>query len=166
MMMTHIANRPARALAVLLLGAGLSACAGIEPLGNPAPVAAIAPAATGAAQAMAAQRLQAIGRGDIQTIMQGYGDNATLNWVGGPLDGTYQGPEQLAGVWQRFVTAQGPMRVMPGTAVEGANPRGATVITPVAFAGERSTVKVRHVVVVRGGRVVNETWQVDPALAL
>jgi hypothetical protein len=51
-------------------------------------------------------------------------------------------------------------------ALKGANPRGATVVTPVACVGERSTVKVRHVVVVRDGRAVNETWQVGPALAL
>lgn len=165
-MTSAFTRRTARNLATLLLGAGLTACVAGEPTGGPAASPTAAPPPAGVATAMAAQRLQAIGRGDVQSIVQGYGPNAALNWVGGPLDGTYQGTEQLAGVWQRFATAQGPMRLTLGTAVAGANPRGATVITPVAFIGERGTVKVRHVLVVRDGRVVNETWQVDPALAL
>jgi len=52
------------------------------------------------------------------------------------LNGTYQGTQQLAGVWQRFATAQGPMRVMSGLAVEGANPLAGGVagahVTPAA----------------------------------
>ena len=164
-MIMQFTGHRARVLALLLCAGGLSACVANEPSNNAVPQV-VGSAASGAAQTLAAQRLQAIGRGDVQAIVQGYGENATLNWVGGPLDGTYRGTEQLASVWQRFVTAQGPMRVMLGAAVEGANPRGATVITPVAFVGDRTTVKVRHVVVLRGGRVVNETWQVDPALAV
>ena len=32
---------------------------------------------------------QAIASGDTQIVMRAYADQAQLNWVGGPLDGTY-----------------------------------------------------------------------------
>ncbi len=159
-------------IAAILLAGGLAACAETQAAsygGQPATAtAALAPAGQGssAARELAARRLEAIARGDTEFVLRGYGEDAVLHWVGGPLDGTYRGQEQIATVWRRFAAAQGPMRVTLGAAVEGVNPRGARVVTPVAFAGERGAVKVRHVVVVRDGRVVNETWQVDPALPL
>lgn len=165
-MTIQILRRAPRLIAAALLLGSLAACAEVQTAsygGQPAANAAPGP---DAARVLAAQRLGAIARGDLDAVLQGYGEEATLHWVGGPLDGTYQGREQIAAVWRRFAAAQGPMRATLGIVAEGANPRGATVITPVALAGERAALKVRHVVVVRGGRVVNETWQVDPALSL
>lgn len=165
-MLMLILRRAPRLMAATLLVGGLAACAEVQTAsygGQPATNAAPGP---GAARALAAQRLGAIARGDTEAVLQGYGEDAALHWVGGPLDGTYREREQIAAVWRRFAAAQGPMRATLGTVAEGTNPRGATVITPVAFAGERAALKVRHVVVVRDGRVVNEIWQVDPALSL
>lgn len=167
-MTMQIMRRAPRLTAALLLAGGLAACAEEQTAsygGQPTTAAAAAPAAPGTARALAARQLEAIARGDTDAVLGGYGENATLHWVGGPLDGTYQGREQIAAVWRRFAAAQGPMRATLGAGAEGANPRGATVVTPVAFAGERGAVKVRHAVVIRDGRVVNETWQVDPALS-
>lgn len=56
------------------------------------------------------------------------------------------------------------MRARVGEVVESANPRGQTVAADVVVTG-RAAVKVRYVLVLRDGRVVNEVWQVDPALA-
>lgn len=169
-MTTQTTPRAPRLIAVALFAAGLAACAEAQTSAGGAPPATAAAAAAstsaGGARALAARRLEAIARGDTEAVLEGYGEDAVLHWVGGPLDGTYQGREQIAGVWRRFAAAQGPMRATLGAAAEGANPRGATVVTPVAFAGEQGAVKVRHAVVVRDGRVVNETWQVDPALSL
>ena len=35
----------------------------------------------------------------------------------------------------------------------------------VEFKG-KNTIKVRYVLVYRGGKLVNETWQIDPKLAM
>lgn len=36
------------------------------------------------------------------TVMQQYASNATLHWVGGPLNGTYSGISQINTTWNRF----------------------------------------------------------------
>ena len=36
------------------------------------------------------------------TVMQQYASNATLNWMGGPLNGTYSGTSEINATWNRF----------------------------------------------------------------
>lgn len=67
-------------------------------------------------------------------------------------------------MWSKFFTAQGPQKASIAVLSEAANPKGATVIADVAFAG-KSTVKVRYVLVYRDGKLVDEIWQVNPAAA-
>ncbi|MCR0984070.1 nuclear transport factor 2 family protein [Roseomonas pecuniae] len=121
------------------------------------------PAQAGPAADMAQRRIAAIAAGDTAAVMGSYADNAVLEWVGGPLDGRYAGQAAIGGVWGKFIAAQGPMQTRVGQVLESANPRGQTVVADVAFAG-RMTVKVRYVMTYREGRLVSETWQVDPNL--
>lgn len=121
------------------------------------------PAAAGPAADLAQRRIAAIAAGDVAAITDGYAEGATLEWVGGPLDGSYRG-EALRGVWTRFAGAQGPLQARVSDLVESTNPRGQTVAANVVFTG-RATLKVRYVLVLRDGRVANEVWQLDPALA-
>jgi ketosteroid isomerase-like protein len=106
----------------------------------------------------------AIGAGDRTAIMRDYADNARLTWVGGPLDGSYDGPAAIGAVWDKFTAAAGPARVNVMGAAESANPKGATVAAAVHFEG-KVQVKARYVLTYRDGKLVNETWQVDPKLA-
>ena len=39
---------------------------------------------------------------DISSLMSQYTTNATLDWIGGPLNGTYSGTSSIEGVWQKF----------------------------------------------------------------
>ncbi len=39
---------------------------------------------------------------DISSLMSQYTSNATLDWIGGPLNGTYSGTASIEGVWQKF----------------------------------------------------------------
>ena len=105
----------------------------------------------------------AIGAGQKAAILGAYADNARLTWVGGPLDGTYDGTAAIGAVWDRFGAA-GPLRVAVLGLSESVNPKGATVTAAVQFDG-KATVKVRYVLTYRDGKLVNETWQVDPNLA-
>lgn len=79
---------------------------------------------------------QAIGSGDIPVLMRGYANNAHFNWVGGPLDGTYNGAENIRSVWEKFIKAVGTSKVSVDNLEESANPKGATVTANVQFRGQ------------------------------
>jgi hypothetical protein len=107
----------------------------------------------------------AIGAGDRSAIMRDYNDNARLQWVGGPLDGAYDGATAIGAVWDKFGGALGTAKVSVGAIEESANPKGATVTAAVQFDG-KAQVKVRYVLTYRDGKLVQETWQVDPKLII
>lgn len=123
---------------------------------------AAAPAFAGPASDMATKRIDAIASGDIQAITDAYTDSATLQWIGGPLDGTYSGPA-LKDVWIKFLKAQGSLKAGVSNLAESANPKGATVTSNVVFTG-KNQIKVRYIQVYREGRLINEVWQIDPTL--
>ena len=108
---------------------------------------------------------QAIASGDLQMVMRAYADQAQFHWVGGPLDGTYATPDAIRGLWTRFTQAQGPLRLSVGAIEESINPKGATVSANVLFEG-KMPIKVRYVLTFREGKIVSETWQIDPKLAV
>ena len=124
-----------------------------------ATVAAAAPADD------AKTHFQAIGSGDLTVLMRSYGDQAQFNWVGGPLDGTYSTPDAIRGVWEKFTKSQGALKVSVDKLEESTNPKGATVSANVQFEGKQP-IKVRYVLTFRDGKIVSETWQIDPKLTV
>ena len=118
-------------------------------------------ALAGPAEDMARARIEAIAAGDVAAVTAGSPEGATLNWVGGPLDGLYATPEAQTEVWTKFTTAQGPQEATIGDVTEAANPAGATVVADVTFAG-KNMVKVLYVLTYRGDALVSEIWQVNP----
>ena len=139
-----------------------------KPLSLTACAAAALCAATGAMAAPvddAKTHFQAIGSGDLSVVMRGYADNAQFNWVGGPLDGTYMSADAIRGVWEKFTKSQGPLKVSVDKLEESANPKGATVSANVQFEG-KAPIKVRYLLTFREGKIVSETWQIDPKLSV
>jgi len=126
-------------------------------------IAAINTAVASPISDAAKTRFSAIGADETSTIMQGYADNAQLVWIGGPLDGTYSGVNAIRSTWEKFGKAIGPARVTVLSIDESANPKGTTVVAKVQFDG-KTQVKVLYVLSYRDGKLVNETWQVDPKL--
>ena len=108
---------------------------------------------------------QAIGSGDLSIVMRGYAEQAQFNWVGGPLDGTYTSADAIRGTWEKLIKSQGPMKVSVDKLEESANPKGATVSANVQFEG-KAPIKVRYVLTFREGKIVSETWQIDPKLSV
>lgn len=108
---------------------------------------------------------QAIGSGDLAIVMRGYADNAQFNWVGGPLDGSYGSSDTIRGVWEKFTKSTGPLKVSVDKLEESSNPKGSTVSANVLFEG-KAPIKVRYVLTFREGKIVSETWQIDPKLAV
>lgn len=119
----------------------------------------------GPAADSANRHFQAIGAGDIEQLAHSYTRDATLQWVGGPLDGVYSGDARLREVWGRFTAAQGRLDVQVGNLQESVNPKGATVTANVEFKG-KAAIKVRYVLTYRDGQIASEVWQIDPNLAV
>jgi hypothetical protein len=108
---------------------------------------------------------QAIASGDLAIVMRSYADAARLEWVGGPLDGSYASPDAIRAVWTKFAAAQGPLKLSIDKLEEAGNPKGSTVTANVMFEG-KAPIKVRHVLTFRDGHIVSETWQIDPKLPM
>lgn len=126
-------------------------------------LAATGTALAGPATDQANAHFQAIGAGDVASISNAYTDGAQLNWIGGPLNGAYTGANAIRGVWEKFTKSQGPLKVSVDKLEESANPQGATVTANVQFEGKQP-IKVRYVLIYREGKLVSETWQIDPKL--
>jgi hypothetical protein len=127
-------------------------------------VALASPAVAGPAGDKAQARISAIASGKVADITAHYTDKSTLHWVGGPLDGTYIGPAQLADVWSKFAKAQGLLDATVAHVLESSNANGSTVVSSIVFTG-KNTIKVRYVQMYRNDRLVDEIWQVDPNLS-
>ena len=128
-------------------------------------LAATGSAVAGPASDDAKLHFQAIGSGDIALLARGYAENAQLNWIGGPLDGTYTGAANISSLWEKFTKAQGPLKVSVDKLDESVNPKGATVTANVQFVGKQP-IKVRYALTYREGKLVSETWQIDPKLVV
>lgn len=118
----------------------------------------------GTATDEATQHINSIATGDTVSVLKHYQESATMQWLGGPLDGTYTGKEQLSSLWGKFTKAQGPMKIKIANIVEHSNPKGATVTADVFFNGNKN-VPVHYVLSYRDGMLVSEIWQVSPSLA-
>ncbi len=106
---------------------------------------------------------KAIASGNVEEIMSTYGDGASLQWVGGPLNGTYTSADKIKEVWMKFAKNNAPAELMVSKVEESANPAGGTVTANVMFKA-KNEIKVRYALVYRDGKLVNEVWQIDPKL--
>ncbi len=126
-------------------------------------LASASPALADTNAGLARAHFAAVASGDVAKITSQYAASPWLSWVGGPLDGTYSGTGQITGVWTKFAKALGPLKVAVSNLREHGNPKGTTVIAHVVFTG-KATVKVFYVLLYRGGKLVDEIWQIDPKL--
>lgn len=120
------------------------------------------PALAGDGASAARAHIDAIAKGNLKAIAGSYGKHATLHWVGGPLDGTYEG-DKLMAVWSKFTKAQGALKAKVSNLREDVNPAGTTVSANVVFEGKKK-VPVYYVMMFRGGKLVDEIWQISPNL--
>jgi ketosteroid isomerase-like protein len=111
--------------------------------------------------------LKAVAAGNVDALMQAYGDDPWMDWVGGPLDGRYRGADALRQLWTKFAAANDnqPRTLQRTVITQNANPKGVTLTAVAEYAG-KTTVRVRHVLVYRDTRLVSEVWQIDPNAAL
>ena len=109
----------------------------------------------------AREHFKEIAAGKIAPIMAQYGRHATLNWVGGKLDGTYRGDAEIRHVWERFAHDMGKTTETVSDVHVAGDMKGMTVTADVTFKGKMS-VPVRYVLVYRNRKIVDEVWQLAP----
>ena len=123
----------------------------------------LALAATPAFAAMktpdASMHFKAIASGKVANIMSQYAPDATLLWIGGPLNGSYTGSKAIKSVWTKF--AKSKMSETAKDIVVGTNPDGMTVTANVEFIG-KTKIPVRYVLAYRNRKIVSEIWQIAP----
>ncbi len=118
-------------------------------------------------EAKAKAHLDAVAAGDLDALMRDYADDAYMDWIGGPLDGRYRGKAAIAGVWRKFIAANGG-KPPPATFRKlqaYANPAGTSVETAAEYGGT-TPVKVWHVLVYRDTGLSTEIWQISPNIQL
>lgn len=106
---------------------------------------------------------KAIAAGNIEQIMQGYADNAALQWVGGPLNGIYAGSDKINKVRAKFAKGKAPLDAVAGKVEESSNPDGSTV--PPMWNSRAKAPSRYAMLTYREGKPVNELWQIDAKLA-
>ncbi|GHE05370.1 hypothetical protein U879_02970 [Defluviimonas sp. 20V17] len=106
----------------------------------------------------AARHFRDVATGRVGAIMAQYSPHATLNWVGGTLNGTYRGTEAIKDVWQRFEHDMGKMTAHVSDVKVSGGKSGMTVTADVRFSG-KMTVPARYVLVYRNHKIVDEVWQ-------
>lgn len=113
---------------------------------------------------VATDHINAVAAGDVDKVMASYGESAVFQWVGGPLDGVYNGRQAIKGVWSKFAKGNAPLTAKIEQVSASSNPKGSTVSANVTFSGKK-TIKVRYIQLYRDGKLVTEIWQIDPMLA-
>lgn len=103
-----------------------------------------------------------ISRANVTKLIDNYHPDASLNWVGGPLNGTYKNLQEITAVWGKFTSAQGALEYKVRDLIVSENPLGATVTADVDFIGKQ-LIKVKYVITYRNDKVIAETWQIVPS---
>lgn len=112
----------------------------------------------------ATRHFTAIAKGNLKAIMSQYAPDATLEWVGGKLNGSYEGTDAIQDMWARFAKGAGPLTMHATDFTVATAPKdGMTVTADVVFKG-KAAIPVRYVLVYRNRKIVDEIWQVAPNL--
>lgn len=141
---------------------------GSAPNTTSSPQIASSPSTSPAASAIATvaqNHWSAIAQGDLTQVMSQYAESPTLQWVGGPLAGTYQGKDKIQAVWQKFIKAQAPLKtaitnVKNTTGAQGTN----SVKALVTFSNAKTKIPVEYTLVYKSvagkDRITEETWKI------
>lgn len=113
------------------------------------------------AEEMARSHWAAISKNQLAETTSGYSDASTLDWVGGPLNGKYQGKSGITGVWTKFFAVQGPLTVDISN-VQVKDDYGKSTVTARTIWKGKATVPVDYTLVYDGGTLVAETWKIRP----
>jgi hypothetical protein len=111
--------------------------------------------------------LDAVASGNLDVLMQDYADDAYMEWVGGPLDGRYNGKEAIRSVWKKFIdiNAGKPRPASFGKLIAFSHPKGTSLESRAEYGGALP-LKVWHVLTYRDGDLTTEVWQIAPTMQM
>jgi ketosteroid isomerase-like protein len=114
---------------------------------------------------LAQNHWSAIAQGDLKKVMSQYADSPTLQWVGGPLAGEYQGKEKIQTVWQKFIKTQAPLETAITNVKSTTGEQGTeTVKALITFSNAKTKIPVDYTLVyqsVSGNyQITEETWKI------
>lgn len=112
--------------------------------------------------ALARAHISAEADGDLTALNAQYRKDASLWWVGGALDGLYEGSDEIAGCWKKFVGLGAKNASVEGIQVSG-NPQGTTVIVDALFIKDQMPFRVREVLLYRDTLLWDDIFQNVPA---
>jgi hypothetical protein len=111
---------------------------------------------------------------NLSLVSAGYATNATLDWIGGPLSGTYTGSAQIDSVWNKFFTLYETVywyTITPPTVTQAVNGYQVTgyaqfFVAPAADPVHLVALNVtEHLSYVQNGQtyvISKEMWEVHP----
>jgi hypothetical protein len=138
---------------------GLVACAmALLACGMPADARGAAPSPY---DALARAHIAAEANGDLAALHAQYRKDASLWWVGGPLDGLFEGSDEIDATWKKFAALGVKNASVEGIQITG-NAQGTTVVVDVLFLKDQMPFRVREVLLYRDTLLWDEIWQNVP----
>lgn len=114
---------------------------------------------------LAQNHWSAIAQGNLTKVMSQYADSPSLQWVGGPLAGEYQGKEKIQAVWQKFIKTQAPLETAITNVKSTTKEQGTeTVNALITFSNAKTKIPVDYTLVyqsVSGNyHITQEVWKI------
>ncbi|MER3435759.1 MAG: hypothetical protein C4288_20830 [Leptolyngbya sp. ERB_1_1] len=114
---------------------------------------------------LAQDHWSAIAKGDLTQVMSQYSESPSLQWIGGPLAGEYQGKEKIQGVWQKFIKTQAPLKTTIAQVKSTSGEQGAETITAlITFSNAKTQIPVDYTLVYKpisgSDQITKETWKI------
>jgi hypothetical protein len=136
-----------------------------SPISSPASVSPTATAPLTKAGTLAQNHWSAIAKGNLTQVMSQYSESPSLQWIGGPLAGEYQGKENIQGVWQKFIKTQAPLKTAIAEVKSTPGAQGVETMTAlVTFSNAKATIPVDYTLVYKPAsgddQITKEIWKI------
>jgi len=114
---------------------------------------------------LAQEHWSAIANGNLTQVMSQYSESPSLQWMGGPLAGEYQGKEKIQGVWQKFIKTQAPLKTTIAEVKSTPGAQGAETTTAlITFSNAKTQIPVDYTLVYKpisgSNQITKEIWKI------
>ncbi|HUX12229.1 MAG TPA: hypothetical protein VMW87_04335 [Spirochaetia bacterium] len=114
-----------------------------------------------AARALVLAHWTQVANRDVQNLATEYANHAVIAWVGGPLNGTYQGLSAINGLWSKFAGATAPMQFQVTSVSYDLSKTYPTVREDVKLMAGKKAIHVDSTLVYDKDKIMAEIWKVN-----
>ncbi|AHF81128.1 nuclear transport factor 2-like protein [Thermococcus paralvinellae] len=106
---------------------------------------------------------QALEDNDLAALMQQNAENSTLYWIGGPLNGTYNGVSEIEATWSKFFAGTNVIDVGIYNITLAKSEEGMTGIKAIVIVTtqEGKQIPLRYEIYFKGDEIIEEWWTID-----